>query len=68
MKVLDNKKEMTRLHEQYLSAVKDAYKCDMDAFYDWMSSDGHENEETGEMYIEIPSNETLSGHAEILDW
>ncbi|MDH5394460.1 MAG: hypothetical protein OEY11_14845 [Gammaproteobacteria bacterium] len=68
MKILDNEKEMIRLYEQYIASVKDKYKCDMDRFRDWLVTDGHENEETGEMYIEIPGNETLSGHAEILDW
>ncbi len=68
MKILDNKKEMTRLHEQYNATIKDEYKCDMDKFAEWLATNGHENEETDEMYIEIPGNETLSGHAEILDW
>lgn len=68
MNILDNKKEMTRLFEQFNCTVKDEYKCDMSKFSDWLAQEGYENEETNEMYIEIPSNETKSGHAEILDW
>jgi len=68
MEILENKKEMTRLHRQYNEAVKAEYKCDIANFADWLATDGHEDFETEEMYIEIPSNETLSGHAEILDW
>ena len=68
MKILNNKKEMIRLFHQYNSTVKDEYKCDFNKFSDWVAQEGHENEETNEMYIEIPSNETKSGHAEILDW
>ena len=68
MKILGNKKAMTRLFEQYNSTVKDEYKCDFDNFSDWVAQEGRENEETNEMHIEIPSNETKSGHSEILDW
>jgi len=68
MKILDNKEEMNRLFEHYTGIVKEEYKCDFDKFSDFLAQYGHENGETGEMYIEIPGNETLSGHAEILDW
>lgn len=68
MRILKNKEELKRLHEQYISSVKDEYKCNLDKFSDWLCQGGHENEETCENYIEIPGNETLSGHAVILDW
>ncbi len=64
MEILENNAEMMRLYWQYTSAVKDNYKCDFDKFAEWLARDGDE----AEAYIEIPSNETLSGHAEILDW
>jgi len=68
MKVLDNRKEMQRLFEHYTSIVKKEYKCDFCKFSDFLAQHGHENEETDEMYIEISSNETLSCHAEIINW
>jgi len=57
-------KELTRMHEQYLASVKGNYQCDFNEFSDWVESDAN----YAENYIEIPSNETLSGHAVILDW
>ena len=54
------------LLEQHNLKVKDAYKVEehqIGRFCVWV--DDKANFEEG--YIEIPSNETLSGHAEILD-
>ena len=68
MKILDNKKEMTRLFEHHNSVVKDAYVCDFNKFRDLIAEEGYENFLTNEQYIEISSNQTKSGHAEILDW
>jgi hypothetical protein len=68
MKILKNKEELKRLHHQHNNAVKDQYKCTFDNFCEWLSQDGHEDEESEECYIEIQSNETLSGNAVILDW
>lgn len=68
MKILTNTTEMERLHAQHNNAVKNIYQCDFESFGDWLSQHGHENPETNEYYVEIPSNETLSGNAVILDW
>ena len=66
--ILKDNNEIKRLHSQYNSNVKDKYRTNIENFKTWLAIDGHENNETGENYIEIPGNETLSGHAEILDW
>ena len=68
MKILHNKKEMVRLFENHNSVVKSVYICDFNKFRDLITEEGYENFLTNEKYIEIPSNETKSGHAEILDW
>ncbi len=68
MEILHNKIEMQRLLDNHNNAVKEQYKCKIESFINWMSLDGHEDLEAGECYIEIPSNQTKSGHAVVLDW
>lgn len=68
MKILSNEKEMTRLHNQHNSTVKPEYRCCLCQFSDWLATNGHEDEETGEMYAEVPRNEATCGCAVILDW
>ena len=69
--VTRNKKEIDRLHENHNNAVKDEYKCDVNDFSKWLYNEGHEEhnlDSSVDGYIEIPSYQTLSGHAVILDW
>jgi len=68
MKILENKDEMARLYENHNNAVKDEYKCDFDKFSEWLYSEGHENLESDECYVEIPGTKTKTGNAVILDW
>jgi hypothetical protein len=54
-----------QLLEKHNRLVKDQYKCDkMDLFVMWLENHGNDDEG----YIEIPSNQTISGHAEILEY
>lgn len=56
----------TRLLEQHNSLVKEDYKVEgyhINRFCAWVDNNANFNEG----YIEIPGNETLSGHAEILE-
>ena len=64
MDITDNKREMTRLFDLHSIKVKENYKTTFSLFTDWVRMNANENEN----YLEIPSNETISGHAEILDW
>ena len=64
MNILDNKKELKRLHEIHNDSVKKKYQCSFEQFWDWIAMDANQEEK----YIEIPRHQTLSGHAEILDW
>ena len=59
-----NKAELTRLFKQHNNLVIDCYRCSFDNFCDWVGQHGNFDEN----YIEIPKNQTCSGHAEILDW
>jgi hypothetical protein len=68
MEILTNTLEMARLFENYNNAVKEEYKTTSELFAEWVASNGTENTETEEYYIEIPSNETVSGNPVILDW
>ena len=53
------------LLKQHNQLVKPRYICtDIAGFERWLDSNGHDDEG----YIEISSNETLSGHAEILEY
>ena len=54
--------ELIRLFLLHNEKVKEQYQPELSDFIDWLSEVAHDN------YAEIPSNETLSGHAEILDW
>ncbi|MDH5572530.1 MAG: hypothetical protein OEY89_12245 [Gammaproteobacteria bacterium] len=58
------KERLLELHKQYQKSVKAGYQIHFNTFENWVSEKG--NFEEG--YIEIPGNETLSGHAVILDW
>ena len=52
---------ITDLMEEHNRKVKRDYVCeDQEAFFNWLVS--HRDED----YIEIPGNETKSGHPEIL--
>jgi len=62
--VVDNKELMARLFEEYNQKVKPECRPTLSFFWDWIYMNGDPYEE----YIEISSNQTLSGHAEILDW
>lgn len=63
MKGLNNE-EINRLYESHNNKVKSKYQTTLYLFEDWLYLNGDEDE----CYIEIPENETKSGHAEILDW
>jgi len=64
MEILENSNKLHELHELHNSKVKDIYKCSFINFINYLSRDGNEYE----CYLEIPSNQALSGHPEILDW
>ena len=68
MDVLNNEQEMKRLHNNYINAVKEPYQCSLKMFAIWLDHMGHENHDTKECYVEIPSFETVSGNPVILDW
>lgn len=68
MRILNNEAEMQRLLDHHNDVVKDKYQCDMSGFYNLIYSEGYEDLEADECYVEISSHQTKSGHAEILDW
>ena len=56
---------LKRLQEQHNRLTKESYHVDSLAIFEnWLLSE----ESFTDNYVEISSNETISGHAEILDW
>jgi len=56
---------INELITRHNNLVKPEYICnDKRVFNNWLAQFANDEEQ----YIEIASNETLSGHAEILDW
>ena len=65
MNILDNKAMVLDLMATHNTKVKPEYNCDdYGHFLEWLSANAND----AEQYIEIAGNQTLSGHAEILDW
>jgi len=55
---------LQKLMEKHNSLVKESYICtSITSFHTWLYADANFDEG----YIEISSNETISGHAEILE-
>ncbi len=66
-----NENEILELMQQHNEQVKETYRVEsIGVFADWIESCANDDNNLSFPYIEIASNETLSGHACIieLDW